>query len=68
MGRRPFRDAIERSLGLCGFILTAGPPLVLHLIRRVLRIPTREEREWAQIEEALHGQKSSGAAAREAAR
>ncbi len=67
MGRRPFRDGVERAFGLGGLIAAACLPLALYFVRWLLRIPTREEREWAEIEEALHGPNASGAAAREAA-
>jgi hypothetical protein len=55
MGKRPFRDRIERALALGGLVMAAVPPLFLHVFRTLLRISTPEEREWAEIEEALYG-------------
>ncbi len=66
MGRRSICDAIERALALGGLIAAACLPLLLHLVRRLLRVPTREEREWAAIEEALYGCKAPSTAIREA--
>ncbi len=68
MGRRTIRDGIERALAVAGLMAAACLPLILHLCRRLLRIPTPEEREWAEIEEALHGPGASSRAMREAAR
>lgn len=65
---------------VCGLAVVLCVLFVVHLARRMLGIPTREEREWADIEEALYGpplRSTSGAAgvgalslgaAREAAR
>ncbi len=46
---------------VCGLAVVVGVLVVVHLLRRMLRIPTREDREWAEIEEALYGPRTRAA-------
>jgi hypothetical protein len=68
MGTRSFRDRIERAFALAGLAMAAVLPFFIHLFKRLLRIPTPEDREWAEIEETLYGERMCRTAFREAVR